>query len=710
MPERIYKLQPDRTLYLRGFDSFAAAASIHNATPTGFQVSGIFRDPADFAVAVLYDADNVFEHPSIKYLPDFNFAGLTLNFSLLYTDALQPIDSPKYNWIDWATLDCIREDGSIANMSLFNNAMLADATFPAANATVNVTATGVQPNDSLSLWYQNLAFDFTVPGGVTGSVTYEWQDAPSTASISVGSTTYTYPVTMVGGEDGPTIARGIANAAAADPQVAFNALDGVLSFYSKVNTGGAVNVGLYYLWLITDAPNVFIANNIAEQINGCNWGVANTTYGLLAVANTAAIAITAAQYGTVNVSGTSVNWVSGAQFSSVVPRSAITLAGLVYTVASVQSPLQLTLTSPAPTASGAQYLAPRGGRDSNMVQLYTLASSPSTLSFDQSQVQFAGGSSAVTWNCSIDFTALGIDQLRQCWLTFAPSLANGVTFTASEWLATFSNWELTGPDSVAALQVAGPGSVRIEEDAGACTFTSNWNVESGFYSKYFATAASLVNESVTITYTCQFTHNLYIGTSLYGTTTPATGLVVVTDTLYNSSFNNTLYSDRGVAGVRLDGDAETLLDCRVNTGSALVTRRLLRSSVAAGKHTIVIRVHEAGFVYFDFLEAAVLSDVPDALTPRTNISPALDFDTDQTYKLAPARLMWMMNKLGYTGPMNEYLGVFWWNERTAVGGSVSTAQVTFGGTFVNGDSIVLEFNPAVDEWIKAVVPDLAVPK
>ncbi len=117
MPERIYKLQPDRTLYLRGFDTFAAAASIHNASPTGFQISGVFRDPADFAVAVLYDADNSFEHPSIRYLPDFNFAGLTLNFSLLYSDEVQPIDSPKYNWIDWATLDCVREDGSIHRQS-----------------------------------------------------------------------------------------------------------------------------------------------------------------------------------------------------------------------------------------------------------------------------------------------------------------------------------------------------------------------------------------------------------------------------------------------------------------------------------------------------------------------------------------------------------------------------------------------------------------
>src|ERR1700729_3040006 len=152
MPERIYKLQPDRTLSLRGFNTFAAAASIHDASPTGFEISGVFRDPADFAVAVLYDADNSFEHPSVKYLPDFNFAGLTLNFSLLYTDSLQPIDSPKYNWIDWATLDCVREDGSIANISLLSNAMVADTTFPAASAIVKVTCSGVQPNDSLSLW------------------------------------------------------------------------------------------------------------------------------------------------------------------------------------------------------------------------------------------------------------------------------------------------------------------------------------------------------------------------------------------------------------------------------------------------------------------------------------------------------------------------------------------------------------------------------
>jgi hypothetical protein len=682
MPERIYKLQPDRTLSLRGFNSFAAAASIHNASPTGFEISGIFRDQADFAVAVLYDADNVFEHPSIKYLPDFNFAGLTLDFTLLYTDSVQPIDSPKYNWIDWATLDVIRADGTTANVPLWDNSTLAPVSsgggaFSAASTTVTVVVDGFQPFDRVTLWYGNLAFDYTVPGGLSGTATYFFQNAGTTASISAGSTTYTYNVTTPSGETGDTIAAGVAAAAASDTQVAFTAAAGSLTFTSKVNTGLSVLVGGYSLWLITEPPGAFIASNIVGQINGCNWVAANSTYGLLAAIDgtpgvSSTFTITAARYGSVNVSGASgggstVNWVSGTKFAGLTAGSSFLIGGTAYTIAGVQSPILLTLTAAA--ASG-PYLAPRGGRDGNMIQLYTLATSPSTTSFDSPQYQLSGGSSAVAWNISLDFTALGIDSIRQCWLTFAPSLADGASYTANEWLATFSNWQLNeadGTDTVKALQVAGPGSIRIEETDSACSFTGAWTPESGFYSRYFANAASVVDDSVTVAYTCQFTHNLYIGTSLY--------------------------SDRGVAGIVLDGDTETLLDCLVNTTSAIVTRRLLRSAVPAGTHSVTIRVQQAGVIYFDFLEAAVLSDVPDALVPRPSISPALDFDTNQTYMLSPSRLVWMLNQLGYAGPVNEYLGVFWWNQRVASGGTLSTAQVTFSGAFATGDSIILSFNP-----------------
>src|SRR5207248_5218291 len=110
------------------------------------------------------------------------------------------------------------------------------------------------------------------------------------------------------------------------------------------------------------------------------------------------------------------------------------------------------------------------------------------------------------------------------------------------------------------------------------------------------------------------------------------------------------------------------------------------------RHTVTIGIQQAGVFYFDFLEAAVASDVPAALAPRPNISPALDFDTDHTYKLSPARVMWIMDQLGYAGPMNEYLGVFWWNERALSGGSVSSAQIAFTGAWSGGDTVFLTLN------------------
>ena len=51
-PEQIVKLQPDRTLYLRGFTGIGSAASLYGCSPIGFNVAGVFRDMADFCVLV----------------------------------------------------------------------------------------------------------------------------------------------------------------------------------------------------------------------------------------------------------------------------------------------------------------------------------------------------------------------------------------------------------------------------------------------------------------------------------------------------------------------------------------------------------------------------------------------------------------------------------------------------------------------------------
>lgn len=677
LPERIYKLQPDRTVHLRGFDSFAAAAAIHSASSTGFTVSGTFRDPADFAVAVLYDADNCYEHPSLRYLPDFDFSGLALRFNLRYSSGLQPIDSPKYNWIDWATLDCILADGTRRQVRLWDNAMLVDPVFPAASATCNLVTTeaGVADYDRVTLWFQNLAFDYIAPPSNPSVEFLFFAGGSGTVhQIAIDGRVYSHTESAPGGEGSAEQATALIAAINGAPDADVVAEPGSQAHAVKLSVrparaGAAIPVtasdGNAAVTLRANSCAAAAAA-IAAQVNATDWMAANTTHALLAGAAGTGVTLTAARYGKVQVSGTSVQWESGAVFSGIVAGDTIRIGGAACVVASVESPQRLTLAADAGSGNGMAYVAPRGGSDGNLISLRATAKNAG-LRFEQEQIDLSGGRSDVTWNCHIDFAEEGIDQLRQCWLTFAPSLVNAA-YAATEWEAVFSNWLLTGDEDRRALQVAGCGTVRIEETDSACRYQGEWTVESGFYSRYFAKATRDMDAALTVGYTSQFTHDLYLGTSLY--------------------------SDRAVAGIRLDGDVETSLDCRLQSDSAVNTRRLIRRNVAAGRHTVSIRLLDPGVFYFDFLEAAVPADFPDGLPSREGISPALDFDTDHTYKVSPARLLWSFDKLGYGGTINEYLGVFWWNERAPSGGSVSSARIDFSGTFSEGDSVFLTLNGA----------------
>ena len=151
MPETLYKLQPDRTMHLRGFDHFGAAAAMHSAHTGGFKVSGVFRDAADFAVLMLYDADNFFEHPRLKYLPDFNFDGLTLQFDVRY-EGLMPLDSSKYPTIDWPFLDVIPETGDPVKIRLSGHAELIGDPDPVASGEFVFTGDELDAWDRVTLW------------------------------------------------------------------------------------------------------------------------------------------------------------------------------------------------------------------------------------------------------------------------------------------------------------------------------------------------------------------------------------------------------------------------------------------------------------------------------------------------------------------------------------------------------------------------------
>ncbi len=614
--ERISKFQPDRTLYLRGFTGFGAAASLYDASPTGFKVSGVFRDQADFAVLVVYDADNIYEHYTVKYLPDFNLSGLVLNFSLNYQN-LQPIDSAKYSWIDWAQMDLVRTTGEPVKVQLWDYATLASGTYSVAQGTYTLSAAnGCTVYDRLTLFVNNASFDFFAAGGESAA---------------------------------------------------------------------------------------YVAQTFANSINSYNWSTfTNSSIAVLASADTSGhLTLKNARTGLVDVNGTTVTWKQGMKFPGIAAGSVIYLNGSAFTIAAVTSPTTLSLTSPAPVQSSIPYLAEYGGVDGNDVQVYMVVRPGNqTLAVDNPVLQFTGGNSDnVTWNISLDFTALGVVQIRQAWLTFAPQLASGATYSDKEWTAAFSNWTLIDPNGIQALPCAGPGSVRVGNGDQSCQYTgTGWQtLAANNYWRGFARETANPGDSVTITYTSTQLHDLYLGTSL---------------------FNN-----RGIVSVSLDGDGATTLDCFLNVSSEVVTRRLLRKAVAAGTHTVSITLlannHQAqnpplpapqwdvnslGFQFvFDYLEAAVASDIPDSVVTYSNVSAALDFDTDATYKVSPQRLLWHLQKLGLNGQMNEYVGVYWWNQRKRINGIWNSAVVMFSGTWAAGDSATITIGAfpilkAVTQW------------
>lgn len=598
--EQILKFQPDRTLYLRGFDGNGAAATLCQTSDTGFTVYGVFRDMADFCVLVLYDADNIFEHHSIKYLPDFNLSGMVLSFDLHY-QGLQSIDSPKYSWIDWAQLDVISATGAPSNqVRLWDNATLASGTYSVAQGTFTFTVSnGVcYLYDRLTLFVNNAEFDFIAKGTETAADVAQW-------------------------------------------------------FATNINC---------YRWCD------FAQSNVAVIASADASGTLTLKYARTGLANVSGTSVELQEVmadGTTPITSNRFPGIASGATIYINPASVNGQPPTPYTVDAVNDATTLTLSSPLEHQQYVPYLVEYGGSDGNNLTVYITPRPNVSLQVDKTVLPLTGGSSDVTWHISIDFSALGIDQLRQAWITFAPQLSNGTAYSDTEWTATFSNWSVQDPKNVRTLQIAGPGSLRIgNADKGACTYSgTDWNVQpANNYWRGFSRVTHTLGDSVTVSYTTTQTHDLYLGTSLY--------------------------VDRFTVNVTLDGDSPTTLDCYLNTGSEVVTRRLLRTAVSAGTHTVTFTVGEpnseaestaGAFAFvFDYIEAAVpASNVADPLVTYSNVSPALDFDTDATYKMSPQRLLWQLLKLGFRGQINEYLGVFWWNQRTRVNGQWNTATFDF---------------------------------
>jgi hypothetical protein len=101
MAQQLTKLCPNHDLQCYFYEPSAIAA-LSATSPTGFTVSGSWREQFDWAV-VEWNRDNVFEHPALRNLPDGDLSGVQLSYLETRTNCIS-LDSTWYPTVDWPYL------------------------------------------------------------------------------------------------------------------------------------------------------------------------------------------------------------------------------------------------------------------------------------------------------------------------------------------------------------------------------------------------------------------------------------------------------------------------------------------------------------------------------------------------------------------------------------------------------------------------------
>ena len=619
-------------MYLRGFDRRGAAASLNNATSTGFQVTGNWADIADFAVLVLQDADDLYGHlQTTKYLPDFNLTGVVVDFDVAATNCVYPgsAKNPAVAWDRLSYINSSEAPGSIAvNITSTTGMVAATQTYTVAGACTAF--------DVASLIYLgNVRYEYTIPAG--RSITYSFFGGHPLAvhSITIGSNTYTFTEASGGGSSGSDIANGLrdkvnGSGGSPDPNCSASSSSNSVTLIpaaqlgTTVTTGASDGNGAGTIWVVTNATD-WVANQLAAQINAAT-GAAS-------------------------------------------PFTAVWTA--------TTSSFVVTCTNP--------------GTDGNTVEMLSISKAGSVTLSPSGNNKFSGGVDPTAYHVKLDFSAMSLTSLRQCWLTLAPPLpidtsANDSTlkpFVGGDFSYVVTNWTVTDPSSHTPLKIAGPGSVTVGSlDTSWVTYGgTSWQTQptgagnpilSGNYYHGFDRISANAGDSVTINYSCQHVHDLMLG--------------------------SLLYTSCGKFHVTLDGATLSDVDMYCDTGTPIASRRTLQTSVAAGTHVVKLTVSSSkngsssGFnCVFDFLQAAVRTDVQDPPTTSATTNVAMDYDTDQTYKVSPARALWTSQRMGFTGDIDFYAGVFFGLKRVRQGGYFHSLTVTLGGSIVAADAVFIQF-------------------
>jgi hypothetical protein len=620
-------------MHVQGFSGRAATTTFHDASATGVSISGIFQAAEDFAVLGLYNAYDYFNHLRLKHLPKTDLSGLKLEFDIEYDQTLDGtirFDAAKYPSVSWDAITFVCGAGDIYEVRLLGHATVVAG--GEAPASCRLDANGTWPTDGL-----------------------DW------LHLYFRDTRYTV----------------------ASDQVEGTAYDVMVRFAEIINTSGEEVEGRYG----PDQSSVITATAIRTGPEGASSGALVLTfatpplpaarYGKLG--NLDRVLVTSGHQG---VGGQSMDWTG---FRN--PRFTGGDDDTKYRIAlDFTQPLLDKLGRTVPMNDCRKIymvFAPRFERVEEELEdgcfLTTDATAGDTMLHvdDASKLTggryFIGDSSSeerLLLVCLDSTTEITVQRGYQnstpaAWAAGTRlKKVSPVTGVAAdiEWCATISNIEVTGDRT---LKVGG-GAPRIEESDGRCKYTGFWEdyiYGAGWPSQWWSAghAKRTTTGKIRVRYSYPGLHDLYLGTFLS--------------------------NDCGMVSVSVDGDTPTIHDLHLDEYGGTTASLKLRGDLSGGTHTVEITATSDGYFYFDYLWPLVPQDVPDSPRVYDNVSLAIDFDTDHGYKKPPAWHVWQLEKLGFRGHADVYMGVFWNNKRRRVGATYPYAAIDFSGNPVCGDIV-----------------------
>ena len=316
---------------------------------------------------------------------------------------------------------------------------------------------------------------------------------------------------------------------------------------------------------------------------------------------------------------------------------------------------------------------PQTGLNGNRMAIYGFVSGARTELWSAEWAYLTGGASPSKWRITLPFGTMTdvnnvlvpVTNIRKMRWTYGAQMQSGA-YQRSEFLVIVTSWTVTAPSRIYSL--AGPGSRRIEDSDSSITYSAGtWSAGLGNFSNGSIHFAATHGSQAALSYTCPESHTLYLG-SRY-------------------AFNG--------AKVRVKVDGSTVLEENLLVAGEDSLCRLRVGQFPAGSHSVAIEHRGANsatdplYLYFDFLEIAIEATGIPVFPATQKITLATDWDTDHSIALPPERTAWIMNRLGYRGRANHYVGALWYYELVRQGHVYSSQSVTFLGTPAFGDSTTL---------------------